>query len=138
MATKKKDAANAEGLQLLEGKCRYCDTLLSVMAVDQEDADNMSTEQCTCAGSMYAGVERSATALIDQLFVDDDPDAHWAPASTVQVGLIRRLATAVIHCDILGATVNLGTTQAKIVAGKSSPVMISRKFTTEMSLEAVE
>ena len=34
-----------------EGVCRYCGSMISIMADSQEEADQLVTEKCTCEAS---------------------------------------------------------------------------------------
>ena len=38
-------------MNIYEGVCRYCGSMISIMADSQEEADQLVTEKCTCEAS---------------------------------------------------------------------------------------
>ena len=56
-------------MNIYEGVCRYCGSMISIMANSQEEADRLATESCKCEASE---LDQKARLLIgDKMFRTD-------------------------------------------------------------------
>lgn len=97
-----------------EGTCRYCGNIQPVMAMDQNDADEKISEECSCGG---AELEKRKKRLLQNLQETVGADAvnfGYSQVSPEQEELITSMALDVLHGRIESASCKFGGTSISI------------------------
>lgn len=117
-----------------QGTCKYCGNTQLIMAMDQIDADEKISEECSCGG---AKLERRKEALlqnIKQIVGKEAPNSGLSQVTTDQEQLITDLALGVLHGKIEAATIKLAG--LKVSVSGVEKVKIRRTDVKNKLLEA--
>lgn len=80
-----------------EGVCKYCGSIQPIMAMDQTDADEKISMECSCGG---AELERRLNCLkqnIKMIAGEEAVEFGYRPLSEDQEQLVEDMAFAVFH-----------------------------------------
>lgn len=80
-----------------EGVCKYCGSIQPIMAMDQADANEKISEQCSCGG---AERERRLNCLkqnIKMIVGEKAPESGYRQLGPDQEELVETMAFAVFH-----------------------------------------
>lgn len=118
-----------------EGECKYCGNIQPIMAMDQTDADEKISEDCTCGG---AERERRKTVMIQNLenvIGKNAGESGFKQVEPEQEGIITEMALNVFHGILRSANCKIGNSVINITntAGK---VKIKRTDTRKAEREA--
>lgn len=120
----------------MEGICRYCGQVISVMADTQEEADRIAIESCTCPGARKVQVRNrkieNAKDNCDELF---GADQRMDKVRLLMHELIYRMAEG--EFGAVNIAIN-GRTSVKLSITSKGTIKVQRSDKEQKSLETLE
>lgn len=117
-----------------EGTCRYCGNIQPVMAMDQIDADEKISEECSCGGAELEKREKRLMQNLQETVGKDAVNFGYSQVSPEQEEIINRMALSVLHGWIDSASCRFGGTSLSIKGGEKVKVQRTDTKKSERSV----
>lgn len=104
-----------------DGKCKYCGDIQPIMAMDQIDADEKISDECTCGGAIMEQKKKNLYEKLSFAIGDDSAKVGLQRVTPEQEKVITTAALAVLYevldkvtFKIDGTTVTITRTAEKV------------------------
>lgn len=97
-----------------QGECKYCGNIQPVMAMDQIDANEKISEECSCGGAELERRQDTLMKNIRETVGEEAPSFGFSQVTPEQEELIRELAMSVLHGKISAVSLKIGSTRISI------------------------
>lgn len=98
----------------MSGECRYCGEFRLVQAADEEEANRMASEQCTCEGATKERDRRNTLMRLRAAMQEPEEKSGFPPLSEGIQGMVEELADLLIAYRIDAANIDTGDRQIKM------------------------
>ena len=120
-------------MENIMGKCDCCGTEIGVLAANQAQANEMATDQCSCAGVTNARKKAVLKKKLASLIGPYCEAYGFSPVEKVVYDAIETIGLMVVDGIMQKATFNVEGTTISITPGKK--IKVTRKYTYEQECE---
>ena len=105
-------------MQEMLGTCMYCGQTKIVKAQTQEEANEMTTLDCSCPGGEMVRRKKQVEDQLDQLIGELAPDNGWDAVKPEVYRTISELAAKISEVEITSCTIRIDETNLRITRTK--------------------
>ena len=113
------------------GPCKGCGQTRAVKAQTQEEADRITTEECSCSAGELLRKKKELDRRLSELIGEEAPEYDWEPAKSAEIyEAIRKIGHIVAEGGIESIGIRIDKTNLKI-AGRGGKITIERSKTVK-------
>lgn len=116
------------------GKCKCCGIEYSVIALTQEDADEIATENCKCNGAQLEKIKVTLKSRLNDVCGTHAPDFGFSAVDPEIYTALRQICDWVVENKIHNATLQIDETKIQI-ANTGNKCKVKRIKTITQSAE---
>lgn len=98
----------------MSGECRYCGEFRLVQAADEEEANRMASEQCTCEGATKERDRRNTLMRLRAAMQEPEEKSGFPRLAGEIQNMVKEIAELILDHRIDTASIDTGDRQIKM------------------------